>query len=87
MAAVVPNLAALTELEGAFSLCNLNLLCPALIDIFVNYETGYGRLRWKLIRDILLIIIGVVFGVVGCTVAIQQLVADLSAKPSGHGKS
>ncbi|EDW08094.1 glutamate transporter polyphemus isoform X1 [Drosophila mojavensis] len=87
VAAVVPNLAALTELEGAFSLCNLNLLCPALIDIFVNYETGYGRLRWKLIRDILLIIIGVVFGVVGCTVAIQQLVADLSAKPSGHGKS
>lgn len=87
MAAVVPNLAALTELEGAFSLCNLNLICPALIDIFVNYQIGYGRLRWKLLRDILLILIGIVFGVVGCTVAIQQLVADLTAKPSLPGKS
>ncbi|XP_023161557.2 glutamate transporter polyphemus isoform X2 [Drosophila hydei] len=87
VAAVVPNLAALTELEGAFSLCNLNLICPALIDIFVNYQIGYGRLRWKLLRDILLILIGIVFGVVGCTVAIQQLVADLTAKPSLPGKS
>ncbi|KAH8372720.1 hypothetical protein KR009_003440, partial [Drosophila setifemur] len=72
----VPNLAALTELEGAFSLSNLNFLCPALIDIFLNYDVGYGRLMWKLFRDILLILIGVVFGTVGCTVAIKQLVHD-----------
>lgn len=77
VAVVVPNLAALTELEGAFSLCNLNLICPALIDMFINYDTGYGRLRWKLIRDIALIIIGIIFGIVGCTVAIRQLVEDL----------
>ncbi|XP_017836306.1 glutamate transporter polyphemus isoform X2 [Drosophila busckii] len=76
VAVLVPNLAALTELEGAFSLANLNLLCPALIDMFLNYESGYGRLRWKLIRDILLIIVGIVSGVVGCTVAIQQMVDD-----------
>ncbi|XP_041448943.1 glutamate transporter polyphemus isoform X2 [Drosophila obscura] len=72
----VPNLAALTELEGAFSLSNLNLLCPALIDIFLNYDIGYGRLRWKLIRDLLLIIMGLVFGLVGCTMAMKQLVDD-----------
>ncbi|KAM8711535.1 hypothetical protein ACLKA7_000643 [Drosophila subpalustris] len=77
VAVVVPNLAALTELEGAFSLCNLNLICPALIDMFINYNTGYGRLRWKLIRDVALIIIGIIFGIVGCTVAIRQLVEDL----------
>lgn len=76
MSAVVPNLAALTELEGAFSLCNLNLLCPALIDMFVNYDTGYGRLRWRLLRDIMLIIIGIFFGIVGCTVAVHQLIED-----------
>ncbi|KAH8321883.1 hypothetical protein KR067_007597 [Drosophila pandora] len=73
----VPNLAALTELEGAFSLSNLNFLCPALIDIFLNYGIGYGRLRWKLMRDVMLILIGLVFGVVGCTAAIIQLVKDL----------
>ncbi|XP_017039117.1 glutamate transporter polyphemus isoform X2 [Drosophila ficusphila] len=72
----VPNLAALTELEGAFSLSNLNLLCPALIDLFLNYSTGYGRLKWRLIRDILLILIGLIFGIVGCTVAMIQLVHD-----------
>ncbi|XP_034109584.1 glutamate transporter polyphemus isoform X3 [Drosophila albomicans] len=77
VSAVVPNLAALTELEGAFSLCNLNLICPALIDMFINYAPGYGRLRWKLIRDIVLIIIGIIFGIVGCSVAIRQLVEDL----------
>lgn len=72
----VPNLAALTELEGAFSLSNLNLLCPALIDVFLNYNVGYGRLMWKLIRDILLILIGLIFGIVGCTVALMQLIRD-----------
>ncbi|KAH8371671.1 hypothetical protein KR093_008408, partial [Drosophila rubida] len=74
---VVPNLAALTELEGAFSLCNLNLICPALIDMFINYGPGYGRLRWKLLRDIALIVIGIIFGIVGCSVAIRQLAEDL----------
>ncbi|XP_026836598.1 glutamate transporter polyphemus isoform X2 [Drosophila erecta] len=73
----VPNLAALTELEGAFSLSNLNLLCPALIDMFLNYSAGYGRLMWKLIRDIVLILIGLIFGIVGCTVAVKQLIHDL----------
>ncbi|XP_016974316.1 glutamate transporter polyphemus isoform X1 [Drosophila rhopaloa] len=72
----VPNLAALTELEGAFSLSNLNLFCPALIDLFLNYDSGYGRLMWKLIRDILLILIGLIFGTVGCTVAMIQLIHD-----------
>ncbi|XP_017124436.1 glutamate transporter polyphemus isoform X2 [Drosophila elegans] len=72
----VPNLAALTELEGAFSLSNLNLLCPALIDLFLNYGVGYGRLMWKLMRDILLILIGLIFGTVGCTVAMIQLIRD-----------
>ncbi|XP_043644569.1 glutamate transporter polyphemus isoform X2 [Drosophila teissieri] len=72
----VPNLAALTELEGAFSLSNLNLLCPALIDVFLNYSVGYGRLMWKLIRDVVLILIGLIFGTVGCTVAVKQLICD-----------
>ncbi|KAH8233082.1 hypothetical protein KR026_003901, partial [Drosophila bipectinata] len=77
VAVSVPNLAALTELEGALSLSNLNFLCPALIDIFLNYGYGYGRLRWKLLRDLLLILIGLIFGVVGCTAAAMQLVKDL----------
>ncbi|XP_002061525.2 glutamate transporter polyphemus isoform X1 [Drosophila willistoni] len=72
----VPNLAALTELEGAFSLSNLNLLCPALIDLFLNYSTGYGKFKWKLIRDIVLIVIGIIFGTVGCGVAVKQLIDD-----------
>lgn len=72
----MPNLAALTELEGAFSLSNLNLLCPALMDIFLRYDRGYGRLRWRLIRDVVLILIGLIFGFVGCAVAIRQLIHD-----------
>jgi len=74
----VPNLAALTELEGAFSLSNLNLLCPALIDVFLNYSKGYGRLMWKLIRDIVLILIGLIFGTVGCTVA--MILSELNVR-------
>ncbi|KAH8252475.1 hypothetical protein KR032_000217, partial [Drosophila birchii] len=76
VAIVMPNLAALTELEGAFSLSNLNLLCPALMNIFLCYGKGYGRLRWKLIRDVVLILIGLTVGVVGCSLAIVQLIHD-----------
>jgi len=47
-----------------------------LIDVFLNYNVGYGRLMWKLIRDILLILIGLIFGIVGCTVALMQLIRD-----------
>ncbi|KAH8357082.1 hypothetical protein KR200_003040, partial [Drosophila serrata] len=77
VAIVMPNLAALTELEGAFSLSNLNLLCPALMDIFLCYGKGYGRLKWRLIRDLGLILIGLIFGVVGCAMAIRQLIHDI----------
>ncbi|KAH8309647.1 hypothetical protein KR059_012663, partial [Drosophila kikkawai] len=76
VAIVMPNLAALTELEGAFSLSNLNLLCPALMNIFLCYGKGYGRLKWRLIRDLLLILIGLIFGFVGCAMAIRQLIHD-----------
>ncbi|XP_030388558.1 glutamate transporter polyphemus [Scaptodrosophila lebanonensis] len=77
VAVIVPNLAALTALEGAFSLSNLNLFCPALIDMFLNYDIGYGRLYWKLFRDIALIVCGISFGMVGCSVALKQLIDDL----------
>ncbi|KAH8280335.1 hypothetical protein KR018_002879, partial [Drosophila ironensis] len=77
LAASVPNLAALTEMEGAFSLSNLNFLCPSMIDLLLNYSIGYGRLKWKLFRDLLLILIGLIFGGVGCTMAMVQLKKEL----------
>ncbi|KAH8322506.1 hypothetical protein KR067_007948 [Drosophila pandora] len=70
------NLGPLLSLVGAFSISLLNLIFPAMIEICLLYppEFNYGRMKWKLIKDIILIIVGTMILFHGTYVAISDMI-------------
>ncbi|KAH8260452.1 hypothetical protein KR038_000349, partial [Drosophila bunnanda] len=80
---LAPNLGPLLSLVGALTISLLNLIFPALIEICLYYppEYNYGKLKWKLWKDIILIVVGTIILVEGTFFAIMDIV-----KEYGRGK-
>ncbi|XP_017139387.1 proton-coupled amino acid transporter-like protein CG1139 [Drosophila miranda] len=74
-AIAIPDLSVFLSLVGSFCLSILGLIFPALLQICVQYEHGYGPLRIKLIINILLLCFGAFGGVVGTYVSILEIIA------------
>lgn len=73
-AAAGDNLGPLIELVGAVFFSILGLMIPAVVDIIVKMETGYGLLKWRLYKNILVIVLAM-FGLVsGSYFAIKEIV-------------
>jgi proton-coupled amino acid transporter len=62
LAVLIPNLGLVISLVGALCTAVLGLILPPIFSICTHYEIGYGKMRWRLIKDTLLL----VFGAVGC---------------------
>ncbi|KAH8305125.1 hypothetical protein KR059_009371 [Drosophila kikkawai] len=75
---LAPHLGPLLSLVGAFTISLLNLIIPALMEICLYYppEFSYGRLKWKLWKDIIIIIIGTIILVEGTYFAIVAMVKE-----------
>ncbi|XP_063373014.1 proton-coupled amino acid transporter-like protein CG1139 [Cydia amplana] len=63
MAVAVPELGPVISLVGALCLSLLAIVFPALIDLCLWYPDNYGLLKYKLIRDIVIMLLGF-FGLV-----------------------
>ncbi|KAH8262481.1 hypothetical protein KR026_008048, partial [Drosophila bipectinata] len=74
-AAMAPDFGPLLSLVGAFTISLLNLIFPALIEICLLYppEYTYGKYKWKLIKDIALMVIGTLILVNGTYEAIRDM--------------
>ncbi|KAH8314649.1 hypothetical protein KR074_006494, partial [Drosophila pseudoananassae] len=70
-----PDLGPLLALVGAFTISLLNLIFPALIEICLLYppEYTYGKYKWKLIKDIALMLIGSIILVNGTYGAFRDI--------------
>ncbi|XP_016956267.1 glutamate transporter polyphemus-like [Drosophila biarmipes] len=75
---IAPNLGPLLSLVGALTISLLNLVFPALIEICLFYppEYNYGKLKWKLVKDIFYVIIGLVILVQGTIFSIMNMVKE-----------
>ncbi|XP_049877902.1 proton-coupled amino acid transporter-like protein CG1139 [Pectinophora gossypiella] len=81
IAIVFPSIPDLMSFLGCFCLSNLAFIFPNVIYLLVIYERpGYGILKWKLIRGIILIIIGVILFVAGTIVSVKNLVGLFGSK-------
>ncbi|XP_016955298.1 glutamate transporter polyphemus-like [Drosophila biarmipes] len=71
-----PDLGPLLALVGALTLSLLNLVFPAFMEICLNYPEGYsyGRYKWKLVKDIVMITFGVLILVQGTIFSIIDMV-------------
>ncbi|XP_050307861.1 proton-coupled amino acid transporter-like protein CG1139 [Anthonomus grandis grandis] len=57
------HLGSLIDFVGAIFFSTLGLFVPALIEIIVDWDEGWGRFHWRLIKDILIMILAM-FGLV-----------------------
>ncbi|XP_017133590.1 glutamate transporter polyphemus [Drosophila elegans] len=75
---LVPNLGPLLSLVGAFTISLLNLVFPALIEICLYYppDYSYGKLKWKLVKDILIVVIGLVILIQGTIFSIIDMIEE-----------
>lgn len=55
------------SLIGAFSLCNLGFLIPAILELMLYYDVpnGFGRFHWRLWKNICMILISLFGCIVG----------------------
>lgn len=82
MAAAVPDLGPFISLIGAVCLSTLGLMFPSVIEIVVYWsEPGLGRFYWRLWKNLLLILFGIVGFVTGTFVSLQEIAEFTEAKP------
>lgn len=74
LAAAVPNLGPFISLIGAVCLSTLGLMFPAIIEIVVYWEEpGLGRFNWRLWKNLLLIMFGIVGFLTGTYVSLLEI--------------
>lgn len=74
VAVAVPNLVPLMGLVGSVCSSNLGLICPALIECFTYYYKVDSLYKWRLVKNITIIVIGLMFLVFGSYKSIIDIV-------------
>ncbi|XP_014091313.3 proton-coupled amino acid transporter-like protein CG1139 isoform X1 [Bactrocera oleae] len=67
-----PSLTIILSLVGALCMSFLGLILPAILDICVKYDIGYGPIKIYLLSSLLLVILGLVGAIIGTYVSIQE---------------
>ncbi|KAH8262482.1 hypothetical protein KR026_008049, partial [Drosophila bipectinata] len=85
-AAAFPKLGPLLTLVGAFTISLLNIIFPAFMEICLLFpaEYNYGMLKWKLVKDILLIIFGTFVLVLGSHSSIKEMINEWGEKTTAE---
>ncbi|XP_066252904.1 proton-coupled amino acid transporter-like protein CG1139 isoform X1 [Euwallacea similis] len=68
------DLDSLIDLVGAIFFSSLGFLVPAILDIIINYEEGWGKYHWKLIKNICIVLIALFALVAGSYYAILDMI-------------
>lgn len=77
MAVLAPNLEAFMGLLGAFCLTFAAIVFPALMEMLVYWPKKYGFCYYKLFKDLLIIL----FGIVACCSGVYTSALEMLAGP------
>ncbi|XP_030571551.1 glutamate transporter polyphemus-like isoform X3 [Drosophila novamexicana] len=75
-----PNLGPLLALVGAFSISILNIIAPCCIELCLFYHDTYGKLKWKLWKNIVIILFGTLVFVYGSYRAVVDIIREYGGK-------
>lgn len=75
---MIPHLGLFISLVGAVSSSTLALIFPPIINLLTNWNAGYGRYRWSLVKDFMLIIFGTVGCIAGTYVSMEHIIMGSS---------
>lgn len=74
----IPYLNLFISLFGALCLSALGIAFPALIEICILYPNNFGKFKHVLIKNVILIIIGIFAGALGTGLAINDIVMKMN---------
>ncbi|CAH2987442.1 unnamed protein product [Chilo suppressalis] len=78
IAIAFPNIGNLMGLLGAFCLSNMGFIFPAIIELLVIWESpGLGRFRWRLWKNILVLLVGILLFCAGTYSNLKGLISTL----------
>lgn len=66
------------SLVGAFGFSFLAIITPASIELLVRWDIGYGRFKWRIFKNIFIIILGTYFLVFDTEHAIYEIITEYS---------
>lgn len=74
-ALVAPKVESFIGLLGSFGTAVLSILLPVAVDLLYRWPNDFGRYRWKLIKDIILVVFGLFVLVVGTYFGVVDIVS------------
>lgn len=74
LAIAVPTIGPFISLIGAFACSMLGLLVPVYVETVTYWEDGFGRYYWSLIKNFVIVVIGIMAFVLGTIKAIQDII-------------
>lgn len=73
-AVAIPNIGPFISLIGAVCLSTLGLMFPSIIELITFYERpGYGKFRWILWKNLLLILFGITGFLTGTYISLIEI--------------
>lgn len=74
IAIAVPTIVPFVSLIGAFCFSIIGLLAPVAIEMLTFHEKGFGKFKWKLIKNVIVVIMAMMALIFGSKAAIEDIV-------------
>ncbi|XP_073996618.1 proton-coupled amino acid transporter-like protein pathetic isoform X2 [Rhodnius prolixus] len=74
VAIIIPDLSPFISLVGAVCFSILGLFCPAVIEAITYYEEGYGPMKIRLVKDIVIMLMALFALVSGSYISIIEII-------------
>lgn len=74
LAALIPHLDLMISLIGAFASSALALIFPPMIEIITLWPDELGTFKWRLIKDIVIVIFGLIGFVTGTVTTVIRII-------------
>lgn len=79
LAVAVPTITPFVGLIGAFCFSILGLIVPVLIEVITFWDKGFGKYNWKIVKDIIVILAGLIALIFGSKMAIQDIITEMTS--------
>lgn len=74
IAIAVPEIGPFISLIGALCFSVLGLMIPIFIEIVTFWEKGFGRYNWRIVKDVIVVVTGILALIFGTKSALEDII-------------
>lgn len=82
IAVAVPTITPFVGLIGALFFSILGIICPVVIEMITFWNRGFGKYYWRLIKNIIVILAGLIALLFGSKCAIEDIIKEYTQQPN-----